>query len=79
MPEKPHKAQGETRHEGRRALVSLKRLGEIVKDLPNPNTCSERSYLINSGSVELKFERIKYIDSKGAEAFRWSYCSRIVI
>lgn len=79
MPEKSHNAQGAHTHEGRRALVSLKRLGEIAKDLPNPNTCGERSYLVKSGSVELKFERIKYIDSKGGEAFRWSYCSRIVI
>ncbi|MBR4596877.1 MAG: hypothetical protein IKO42_00555 [Opitutales bacterium] len=65
--------------EARRALISLKKLGEIAETLPDPGTYIDRSFFTKSGSVELKFERIKYVGADGKAEYRWSYCSRIVV
>ena len=74
-----NREHGHSSHEAMKVLVSLKKLGEIAEDLPDPDTYKERSFFAVSGSAKLKFERIKYIGADGKSEYRWSYSSRIVI
>ncbi len=63
----------------KKALVSLRKLSEIVKDLPDPETCHERSVERKCGALMLKFEKIIYRNSEGKHEQRWSYNARIVV
>ncbi len=65
--------------EVRRALVSLKKLNEVSGKLPSPSEFEGRSTTVKVGSVNMKFEKIRFIGSDGKSEFRWSYSSRIVI
>ncbi len=70
----------ETRdREPKKILISLRRLNELAKSLPDPETSSERSVEMRVGAALVKFERIKYVTSSGEVESRWSYHSRIVI
>ena len=66
-------------HSNRKALVSLRKLSEIAKDLPAPDTCNERSIERKCGSIMLKFEKIIYKNSDGKHEPRWSYNARVVM
>lgn len=65
--------------EVRRALVSLKKLNDVVSKLPSPADYNGRSITIIVGTVNMKFEKIRFMGSDGKSEFRWSYSSRIVI
>lgn len=70
---------GNKNGEVRRALVSLKKLNEIAVSLPSPSEFDGRSTTVKVGSVNMKFEKIRFMGAGGKSEFRWSYSSRIVI
>ncbi len=72
-------SNGHKSGEVRRALVSLKKLNEVAGKLPSPAEFEDRSTTVKVGSVNMKFEKIRFIGSDGKAEFRWSYSSRIVI
>lgn len=63
----------------RKVLISLRKLGEIAKDLPDAQTHHERSIERKCGALTLKFEKIIYKNSEGVEQPRWSYNARVVL
>lgn len=63
----------------KKALISLRRLTQITKDLPSPSSHTERSIERKCGSLTLKFEKIIYTNSEGVQECRWSYNARLVI
>lgn len=63
----------------KKVLISLRKLSEIAKDLPEAGSHHERSIERKCGAMILKFEKIIYKNSEGVEQPRWSYNARIVL